>query len=374
MTRQERPGRAGRRQAERFPRAASRILEDPATIHAADPGDMLGRIRDLASQVRDAWTLVRSARLPRELGRVRDVTVLGMGGSAIGGELAAALLAGELRVPMAVSRDYALPAYVGTESLVIASSYSGNTEETLSAFAEARRRGAKILALTTGGTLASECEAAGISIVRFSYEAKPRAALGWSLGLVLGALSSIGLVRDLSPDVETALRDLGEYAGRFDADGEDARAKSLARSFHGRVVGMYGAGVMGVMARRWKGQWNENAKNWSFFDVMSELNHNAVVGFPNPKRAGELVSIVFLRSERDDPRIAKRFEVTGELLRRAGVPFEDLRFGGPSPLAEVLRAVYLGDHVSYYTALLNGADPSPNESIDYLKKRLAESR
>ena len=182
---------------------------------------------------------------------------------------------------MQVHRDYACPNYIGRESLVIASSYSGNTEETLSGFAEARKRGAKLLVLTTGGKLADEAKAANLPLVTFSYKARPRATLGWSLGLVLGALSRIGLVRDLSSDITAALTELDRYAGTPDL------GKDLARTLFGRIVGVYGAGVMGVMARRWKGQWNENAKNWSFFDVMPELNHNAVVGFPHPDIAPE---------------------------------------------------------------------------------------
>ena len=343
----------------------TRRIDDPERIRAADPEDMLGRIRELGRQIREAWERTGAANLPRELGAVKDVTVLGMGGSAIGGDLAAALLLGELAVPMSVHRDYGCPRYVGRESLVIASSYSGNTEETLSGFAEARSRGAKIVALTTGGKLAEEARAAGIPLVTFSYKARPRATLGWSLGLVLGTLSRIGLAGDLGPDLATALAELDRYAATADL------GKDLARRLFGRIVGVYGAGVFGVLARRWKGQWNENAKNWAFFDVMPELNHNAVVGFPHPDIARETIAVVILRSSRDLPQIAKRFDVTTELLGRVHVPVEQVRFAGANALSEALQAVYLGDHVSFYLALLNGADPSPNESIDYLKAQLA---
>jgi glucose/mannose-6-phosphate isomerase len=137
---------------------------------------------------------------------------------------------------------------------------------------------------------------------------------------------------------------------------------------------MYGAGVMGVMARRWKGQWNENAKNWSFFDVLPELDHNAVVGFPHPAAARELLTIVMLRSGRDHERVALRFDITAELLQRAQIPVEQLRFDGANSLSEALQAVYLGDHVSYYLALLNGADPTPVEAIAFLKERLGAGR
>ncbi len=341
------------------------LIDDPQRVRTADPGGMYDRIIELGQQLRSAWQRTAEAGLSRDLAKVRDVTVLGMGGSAIGGDLAAALTLSELGVPMSAHRDYGCPNYVGRESLVIASSYSGNTEETLSGFAEARRRGARLVALTTGGKLAEEARAAGIPLVTFSYAARPRATLGWSLGLVLGVLSRVGLVRDLGPDLATALAELERYAKTPDL------GKDVAKRLYARIVGVYGAGVMGVLARRWKGQWNENAKNWAFFDVMPELNHNAVVGFPHPDVARDALAVVFLRSSRDDPRIARRFDVTAELLARAKIPLEQFAFRGASALSEALQAVYLGDHASFYLALLNGADPSPNESIDYLKAQLA---
>src|SRR5438477_5595171 len=148
------------------------VIETVERIRAADSGDMLGRIKDLPKQVRDAWAIAGKATIPPAYSDVRSIVVAGMGGSAIGGDLAAALVADELRVPMTVHRDYGLPAYVGRDSLVITSSYSGNTEETLSAFDEARKRGAKIVLITTGGRLSELATAAGVPVVRFSYAAR----------------------------------------------------------------------------------------------------------------------------------------------------------------------------------------------------------
>ena len=348
------------------------VIESVERIRAADPDDMLGRIKDLPKQVRDAWAIATKASLPPAYGDVRNVVVAGMGGSAIGGDLAAALLADELKVPMTVHRDYGLPAYVGRDSLVIASSYSGNTEETLSAFEDARKRGAKVLVLTTGGKIAELGRASNFPVVTFSYKAQPRAALGYSLGLVLGVLTRLGFVRDLADDIEAALSDLGRLEERVHEGARTNDAKKLALELHGRIPFAYGAGVMGVMARRVKGQWNENAKNWSAFDVMSELNHNAVVGFPNPPIAREALVVLFLRSDRDNPRHKLRFEVTRELLDRAQIAHKTLQFRGQNVLSEVLQLVYFTDYVSFYLALLNGADPSQVKSIDYLKDRLAK--
>ncbi|HEY6202978.1 MAG TPA: bifunctional phosphoglucose/phosphomannose isomerase [Candidatus Limnocylindria bacterium] len=348
------------------------VIESVERIRAADPGNMLDRIKDLPKQVRDAWTIARAAQLPPAHGDVRNITVAGMGGSAIGGDLAAALLAGELKVPMNVHRDYGLPAYVGRDSLVIASSYSGNTEESLSSFEEAQRRGARVLVLTTGGKIAELARAAKYPVITFSYPAQPRAALGYSLGLVLGALTRLGFVRDLSSDIDAALADVAKLEERVHEGARTNDAKKLAIELYGRIIFAYGGGVLGVMARRVKGQWNENAKNWGAFDVLPELNHNGVVGFPHPDIARDALTVLLLRSDRDNPRHKLRFDVTRELLDRASVPHKTLQFSGANMLSEVLQLTLFTDYVSFYVALLNGVDPSPVKSIDYLKERLAK--
>ena len=349
------------------------VIESVERIRAADPGNMLDRIKDLPKQVRDAWTIARAAQLPPAHGDVRNITVAGMGGSAIGGDLAAALLAGELQVPMQVHRDYGLPAYVGRDSLVIASSYSGNTEESLSSFEEAQRRGARVLVLTTGGKIAELARAAKYPVITFSYPAQPRAALGYSLGLVLGALTRLGFVRDLSADIDAALADVAKLEERVHEGARTNDAKKLAIELYGRIIFAYGGGVLGVMARRVKGQWNENAKNWGAFDVLPELNHNGVVGFPHPDIARDALTVLLLRSDRDNPRHKLRFDVTRELLDRASVPHKTLQFSGANMLSEVLQLTLFTDYVSFYVALLNGVDPSPVKSIDYLKERLAKA-
>lgn len=342
-------------------------------IRAGDPEGMLDRIKELPQQVRDAWAISQKAQIPPAFGDVRNIVVAGMGGSAIGGDLAAALLAGELKVPMSVHRDYGLPAYVGRDTLVIASSYSGNTEESLSALEEAQKRGSKVIAITTGGRVAEIAQQAGFPLVTFSYKARPRATLGYSLTLVLGVLARAGLARDLSADIDAALADVAKLQERVHEGARSNDAKKLAAATAGKVVFVYGAGAMGVMARRVKGQWNENAKNWAAYDVMPELNHNAVVGFPEPAIAKQALAVLMLRSTQDLGRHRVRFEVTKQLLERAGIEHHTLELPGQSALSEILQMTYFTDHVSFYVALLNGADPSPNTSIDFLKDRLAKA-
>lgn len=349
------------------------VIGSVEAIKKADPGDMLAKIKDLPLQIRDAWKIVQGATLPPAYSDVRNITILGMGGSAIGGEFAGALLADELKVPLNVHRDYGLPGYVGRDSLVIASSFSGNTEETLSGFEAATKRGAKIVAITTGGKLADEAKALRLPLITFGYHAQPRAALGYSLTLVMGTLEKLGFARDMAKEIDAALADVARLEERVHEGARTNDAKKMAIELVGKIPVVFGAGVMGVMARRVKDQWNENAKNWGHFDVMSELNHNAVVGFPHPPIARDAQVVLLLRSERDNPRHKVRFDVTKELLDRAQIAHKDLQFDGGSLLSEVLQMIYFTDYVSFYVALLNGADPSPVTSIDYLKDRLAKA-
>jgi glucose/mannose-6-phosphate isomerase len=262
---------------------------------------------------------------------------------------------------------------VGRDSLVIVSSFSGNTEETLSGFDEAKKRGAKILAITTGGKIAEQAKALRLPLITFGYHAQPRAALGYSLTLVLGVLGKLGFARDMGTEIDQALKDVAKLEERVHEGARTNDAKKLAAELYGRIPVVFGAGAMGVMARRVKDQWNENAKNWAHYDVMSELNHNAVVGFPHPPIARDAQTVLLLRSRRDNPRHQVRFEVTKELLDRAQIPHKDLQFDGESLLSEILQMTYFTDYVSFYVALLNGADPSPVASIDYLKDRLAKA-
>ncbi len=349
------------------------VIESVEAIKKADPGEMLTKIKDLPLQVRDAWKIVQAATLPPAYGDVRNITVLGMGGSAIGGEFAGALLADELKVPLNVHRDYGIPGYVSRDSLVIVSSFSGNTEETLSGFEEAKKRGAKILAITTGGKVAEDAKTLRLPLITFGYHAQPRAALGYSMTLVLGVLGKLGFARDMGKEIDQALKDVAKLEERVHEGARSNDAKKLAAELYGRIPVVFGAGAMGVMARRVKDQWNENAKNWAHYDVMSELNHNAVVGFPHPPIARDAQTVLLLRSRRDNPRHQIRFEVTKELLDRAQIPHKDLQFEGDSLLSEILQMTYFTDYVSFYVALLNGADPSPVTSIDYLKDRLAKA-
>jgi len=350
-------------------------LDDPETFRRLDPDHMLARIAELPQQCRDAWRNIEGFDLPPHYREVDKVVILGMGGSAIGGDLLRTLVQGECPVPIVVHRDYDVPAFVDGRTLAIASSYSGNTEETLFAFAEALERGAKLLALTTGGKLAERAREAGVSILAFSYRSQPRAALGHSLILLIGTLQRVGLIADKSADLEEAIAVMEGLQARIKETVPIARnpAKQLAQKVYGHLPVVYGAGHLSEVAHRWKTQFNENSKAWGFYEALPELDHNAVVGYEFPDDLAGKAIVVILTSSLDHPRNRVRFQVTQEILAKRGVQYEIVEALGESPLAQVLSMVHFGDYVSCYLALLYGVDPTSIETIVYLKERLAQA-
>ncbi|MPZ13171.1 MAG: bifunctional phosphoglucose/phosphomannose isomerase [Chloroflexi bacterium] len=350
-------------------------LDAPRRFRTVDRTGALGRILGLPDQLRAAWSLGQSMHLPSEYSDASDIVICGMGGSAIGGDLARAIVEPEARVPLAVVRGYDLPGFVSPSSLVVLSSFSGTTEETLAAGDRALEVGARVLALTTGGTLAARAAESGFPVVRFAFDGQPREAIGYSLLLMLGSLARRGYVRDCTDDVEATALLLDAIAGELgpEAPAERNQAKRLAERLHRKVGIIYGGGLMGVVARRWKGQFNENAKRWAFFEELPELNHNAILGYQFPSGVAARVMVVILSSTLGHPRIALREAVTSEVLDRWEVEAARVEASGNSALEQVLSAMFVGDLVSYYLAMLDDVDPSDIETLAYLKARLAEA-
>ncbi len=348
-------------------------LDAPQSFAACDPKGMLAHIAGLPQQCAEAWNRIQRIKLPEEYHRARQVVVLGMGGSAIGADLLRGLLAEECPVPIIVHRDYGLPAFVDSHTLVIASSYSGNTEETLSGFDAAWARGAQLVAVTTGGELARRARQQGVPLYLFDYVAQPRAALGYSLLSLLGTLQHLGLVGDQSAAVTEAVEVMQQWQVelRESVPTSANAAKLLAQELAGRLPVVYGAEHLAEVARRWKGQFNENAKSWAVFDVVPELTHNTVAGYSCPSSLREITFVVVLSAASNHPRVRTRLDIICELLRQNGFAYRVVQARGQGKLAQVLSAVHLGDFVSYYLAMLYNVDPWEIANIDWVKERLS---
>jgi glucose/mannose-6-phosphate isomerase len=350
-------------------------LDAPERFAALDPRGMLSCIRDLPAQCEDGWAKVRQLVLPERYQHVDQVVILGMGGSAIGGDLLRALLLPECAAPIIVHRDYGLPAHVAESSLVIACSYSGNTEETLLGFGQAVDRGARVVSVTTGGELARRSAELGLPVCRYDYESQPRAALGYSLMIPLGILETVGLIGPKSQDVVEAVAVMRTWQQEINeaVPAADNAAKTLAAQLYAHLPVIYGAEHLSEVARRWKGQFNENSKSWGVFDVLPELHHNTVAGYALPKELAELAVMLLLTSGLYHGRVQLRFDITTDLLEQHGFAWKVIEARGESGLAQALSLIHFGDYVSYYLAMLNDVDPWSIGNIDLVKRRLEAS-
>jgi glucose/mannose-6-phosphate isomerase len=278
----------------------------------------------------------------------------------------------DAKTPVEIVRGYRLPAHVDARSLVIASSNSGNTEETTAAFAQAIASGARCIAVTTGGRLLEMAREQDVPSLSFAWNGEPRSALGWSFASLLAICASLGLINDVSHDFDRALADMRSLA---DAIGRDVPetvnpAKQMARRWFGHVPVVIGAEALAPVAYRWRTQVNENGKSWAIADELSEFNHNAPVGYALPDALVPLLRVTFLRQASVHARIALRIELSLEQMRAAGVEADVLDVPGKGVLSQMLWAVQFGDFASYYLGILNGADPSEVRALDWLKGKL----
>ena len=349
-------------------------LDDPATLRRIDPEDMLAKVAAMPGQLSLARRVASATQLPATFGDVDAVIVLAMGGSAIGAELVAAAAGERLRVPLIVHRDYGLPAGAGPRTLIVASSHSGETAETLSGFAAAREAQLPLAVITTGGRLAAQAREAGLPLLEYRLGGQPRAAIGFGVGLVHELLSSAGLIADADP-IGPVVQALEEMMERFapSVETEANPAKQLAWAIFGRIPVIYGHGPMAAVAHRWKTQLNENAKAGSAWEPMPEANHNAIEGSLNPRELSDALYVVQLRDPDEPEELAARYRVVEELLGERATNRSEVWAEGPSRLARVLTTVAYGDLVSVYLAILYQTDPTPVTLLAMLKERLARA-
>ncbi len=351
-------------------------FDDLEHVRQVDRDNMLAHIDALADQFQQAWVAAQQYALPDAYLTPRQIVLCGMGGSAIGGDLLAALIAPTAPVPFTVVRGYDLPAYVASpDTLVIASSHSGNTEETLAAADQAHARGAHLLALTTGGELAEHASYHGYPLWQFDYLSQPRAALGWSFGLLVGLAHRMRLAPALDTDLPEAVALLRKQQPAYTISTPIAAnvAKQTAQQITGYLPVIAGAGVFEPVARRWKCQLNENAKVWAQYEPLPEMNHNAVASVSFAAEQAVKLAAVFITSARfDHARVALRHALTEKLCREHGFVTRRFEPQGESVLAQMCHAIQFGDYLSFYTAMAYSKDPTAIEQILELKAQLAQ--
>jgi glucose/mannose-6-phosphate isomerase len=333
---------------------------------------MLGTVKALGSHVSAGYEAGRATVGLPSLDGVTSVVFCGMGGSAVAGDVLRQTFRDRLPVPVDVNRSPTLPEYAGPHTLVIASSCSGETSETLSAFEEAVRRGCRMLAITSGGRLGSLCEERGIAAASVPPGFQPRAALGHLAFALLGALESAGLLPSLDDDVQATVSSIDALVVGLGPEVPTAEnpAKELASWLGDRIPVVWGAeGIGAVAAMRWKTQLNENGKWPAWHAAMSELDHNEVVGWVQP--SGGLHAVIAMRSDHEHRETAARFPLSADIARAAGAEVREVTVRGRGPLATLLSLITIGDFASCYVGLRNGEDPTPVRAIVGLKAALA---
>ncbi|HLF76264.1 MAG TPA: bifunctional phosphoglucose/phosphomannose isomerase [Dehalococcoidia bacterium] len=338
-----------------------------------DPEGAYERNLGLPQQCREAWEDVRGFTLPESYRYIDNVIVAGMGGSAIAGDFLQALCYTESDKAVTVVRGYHLPRWADERTLVIACSHSGNTEETLAIYEQARQRGCKLAASTTGGSIKALAGAAGVPLLAYDFYPEPRSAFGHSFVRLLAIARAAAVLDVTEARMQAAIEEIESMQPSLGEDVPDASnpAKALATRLFDRLGLVIGAEFLAPVARRWKTQLNENSGCWAIWDELPELHHNTVVGLTLPAQTAKSIHAVILEHPALTDRVRLRCQITTELFDRSGISYERLEAGGPESLAAMLRSVYLGSMVSYYLALLNNVHPSEIDNINYLKDRLA---
>jgi glucose/mannose-6-phosphate isomerase len=353
-------------------------LDDAKLIEKVDQARMREIIAGFPEQCRQAFRLGRDFSLPADFGDIKNIVFCGMGGSAVGAEIINCYLRNEIKAPITINKEYSLPRFLNKDSLVVVVSYSGNTEETLSAYKEAQNRQAKMIILTSGGRLADLAGKDGHPCLLIPKGLPPRGALAFLSFPVLAIFSRMRLIEDKEKEVEetiSLLERLKKESLGVEIQTQSNPAKKLAKQLCNNFCVIYGASEhLGGVVTRWRGQLAENSKQLASSHVLPEMNHNEIVGWQHPGKLLKKFVVLFLRDSQDHPQVKKRIEISKEILQKEDVLVEQIHSRGKSLLARTFSLIYVGDFVSLYLAVLNAENPTPVKRIDYLKRRLKEIR
>lgn len=345
------------------------------TLEQLDPGHMYAAIKAFPDHLEEGWQRGAVAGdFGYQAGQFDGIVVCGMGGSAIGGDLVRTLIEPECPIPYQCVRGYDIPAWVGENTLVIVSTYSGGTEETLSAFAQAMERDATVTVVTGGGEARERAEAAGLNWIEITSGLQPRAALGYSFGVVLRMAREFGLTTVSEADMAETLAAARERCAHYAHMGSNPSLK-MADALHGKLPVIYsGVGLLEAVNLRWRTQIHENSKAPAVGHLFPELDHNEIMSYEAaPREIAGRMEIVVLRDRDDHPQIKRRMDITREIVQPYVAEWHEVETEGESRLARMCSLIQLGDWASFWLAMRQKVDPSPVESIQQLKRMLAEA-
>lgn len=350
-------------------------LDNTKAIQQLDRENMLGNIQDFPDQVEKCWADWQKISIPTHYINAKSILILGMGGSAQGGGIVANLAEKESKIPIVSLRDYDIPGWVDKNTLIIAASYSGNTEETLTGFIQASKITDKLITIATGGKLESLGSQKKSIHYQIHYGSNPRAAMPYILTSILAIIKKLNVMEISDDDIKEAVLLLRALQKKIDIEIVERRnsAKVLATKLQGKIPVIIGGGTLTDVARRWKGQFNENSKNLAYFEILPEVNHNALLGLESPEALKKNVFFIILGSKYDHERNKIRQNLTASILQQKRYNVETVMIQpSGNPISETLQTILFGDYVSYYLAILNDVQPAGNGMIDEFKDKLNE--
>ncbi|NOS84159.1 MAG: bifunctional phosphoglucose/phosphomannose isomerase [Ignavibacteria bacterium] len=349
------------------------ITRSEIDIH--DSANMFAVIADLPGQLKQAFEIGSNININLDVSGIRNIIITGLGGSAIGGDLLRSYLQYEINLPIQVNRNYYIPAYANENTLVICSSYSGDTEETLSAYNDAKNKGCKIACISAGGKLTIMAENDGNYVVKVPRGFQPRCALAFSFITMLMLFVKLKFIAERDHDIARLIDMMNEKSLVYTAfDSGTNPAVNIAEHLHGMIPVIYSSNdLLDIVNLRWRGQFAENAKTLAFGNYFPELNHNEIVGWQENSDFLRNFALIYLLDREDNPRILKRQKITKEILEPYRGKDIEIVSEGNSKLERIFDLVYLGDWISFYLAVINKTDPSPIEKINILKNKLMES-
>ncbi len=335
--------------------------------------EYLKSIKAYPQQFETAWREVHKLKIPEDVNPIRDVILAGMGGSNFGGRVVKSVFANDdMVVPLEILNNYDIPAYADEETLVILSSFSGNTEEVLSVFKQAQARGCKIFVITGGGKLRDLVNSNTLNGYvydpKYNYSKAPRNGIGYALGGVVAILSVLGLVEYKEKDFESTLNYLKSFIKTL--DNEDKMTIAIAQKLFDKVPVFITADHLVSSAWIWRNFMNETAKHKGFQMQIPELNHHFLDGLMYPKSVDKDFLFVYVKSKFYNERNSLRVDITRELIRKYGFNDLSISLGAKSKFDEAWELIIIGCMVSYHLAKMHGANPSSNEYVDLLKQRL----
>ena len=349
-------------------------LDDASLYERLDPSGLHHRIKELPAPCERAWLQAKDVSFPSDWRSFTEIIIVGMGGSAIAGNLAADLASPSSSPSIRVVRDFWIPGISkNSNQLIVACSFSGETKETVAMFGQALSEGVALAAIVGGGTLGKMAKDSGIPIMTVDSPGEPRSAVGCNLMLLGSLLDRVGAISLSDVEVTEAVDSATSMASQIGIGIPTVNnlAKQLARELIGGLTVVYGGGGLSAVALRWKSQINENGKSWAFAEVLPELLHNSVESFPGSPEIQERTTALLLKPYQTNTELGNQYEVLTVMLDQLGIKNRTFTGVSGGVLAQSLSMIVLGDHISYYMGILNGVNPSEAPIIDEAKNRLS---